>query len=72
MILDIWVLLPDSSFAELYDEVTVLYELRQAYRTNDVAVAIAYGFEGILDDKLAIVLNCCGFIATIIAFNYIT
>lgn len=53
-ILDIRATLPDSSFAELYDEVTMPYELRQAHRANDKAVAAAYGLEDILDDEPAI------------------
>ena len=53
-ILDIRATLPDSSFAELYDEVTMPYELRQAHRSNDKAVAAAYGLEDILDDEPAI------------------
>ena len=54
LILDIRATLPDSSFAELYDEVTMPYELRQAHRKNDKAVAAAYGLEDILDDEPAI------------------
>ena len=54
LILDIRATLPDSSFAELYDEVTMPYELRQAHRANDKAVAAAYGLEDILDDEPAI------------------
>lgn len=50
-ILDIRASLPDSSFAELYDEVTMPYELRQAHRKNNLAVARAYGWEKFLDDK---------------------
>lgn len=53
-ILDIRATLPDSSFAELYDEVTMPYELRRAHRANDKAVAAAYGLEDILDDEAAI------------------
>ena len=53
-ILDIRATLPDSSFAELYDEVTMPYELRRAHRANDKAVAAAYGLEDILDDEPAI------------------
>ena len=56
-ILDIRASLPDSSFAELYDEVTMPYELRQAHRKNDLAVARAYGLENILDDEYAIVVT---------------
>ena len=56
-ILDIRASLPDSSFAELYDEVTMPYELRQAHRKKDLAVARAYGLENILDDEYAIVVT---------------
>ena len=54
LILDIRATLPDFSFAELYDEVKMPYELRQAHRKNDLAVARAYGLENILDDESAI------------------
>ena len=54
LILDIRATLPDSSFAELYDEVTMPYELRRAHRANDKAVAAAYGLKDILDDEPAI------------------
>ena len=53
-ILDIRATLPDSSFAELYDEVTMPYELRQAHKKNDLAVARAYGWEKFLDDEPSI------------------
>ena len=53
-LLDIRASLPDSSFAALYDEVTMPYELRQAHRKNDIAVARAYGWEKFLDDESAI------------------
>ena len=33
---------PNSSLAELYDEVTMPYELRQAHRSNDRKVAATY------------------------------
>ena len=45
---------PDATFAEFYDEVTMPYDLRQAHRANDRAVAAAYGLENFLDDKPAI------------------
>ena len=35
---------PDSSFADLYDPVTMPYELQKAHRANDAAVLEAYGF----------------------------
>ena len=56
-ILDIRASLPDSSFAELYDEVTMPYELRQAHRKNDLAVARAYGWEKFLDDEPSIAVE---------------
>ena len=37
-------LYPDSSLADLYDEVAMPPELRKAHRANDVAVLEAYGF----------------------------
>ena len=37
-------LYPDSSLADLYDEVTMPIELRQAHQANDRAVMGAYGF----------------------------
>ena len=49
---------PDNlsiSLADLYDEVTMPRDLREAHRENDRAVAKAYGFEKILDDEAAIV-----------------
>lgn len=57
-ILDVRAKYPESSLAELYDEVLMPYELRQAHRANDILVAELYGFEKILDDepKLAVEL----------------
>ena len=43
-ILDARALYPDSSLADLYDEVTMPKELREAHRANDRAVMKAYGF----------------------------
>ena len=43
-ILDARVLYPDSSLADLYDELTMPPELRKAHRLNDMAVMEAYGF----------------------------
>ena len=34
---------PDSSLADLYDDTTMPYDLRQVHRTNDRAVLAAYG-----------------------------
>ena len=54
-ILDVRKKYPDSTFADLYDEVTMPRDLREAHRQNDRAVAKAYGFEEILDNEAAIV-----------------
>lgn len=43
-ILDARSLYPDSSLANLYDDLTMPPELRKAHRTNDAAVLEAYGF----------------------------
>ena len=43
-ILDARALYPDSSLADLYDEVTMPVELRKAHQDNDRAVMQAYGF----------------------------
>lgn len=43
-ILDARALYPDSSLADLYDEVTMPSELRKAHQQNDRAVMEAYGF----------------------------
>lgn len=43
-ILDARALYPDSSLADLYDELTMPPELRKAHRANDLAVLEAYGF----------------------------
>ena len=43
-ILDARALYPDSSLADLYDEVTMPPELRRAHQQNDRAVMAAYGF----------------------------
>ena len=44
-ILDARVLYPDSSLADLYDELTMPVELRRAHQDNDRAVMQAYGFD---------------------------
>ena len=44
-ILDARALYPDSSLADLYDELTMPVELRKAHQDNDRAVMQAYGFE---------------------------
>ena len=43
-ILDARALYPDSSLADLYDELTMPVELRKAHQDNDRAVQQAYGF----------------------------
>ena len=43
-ILDARALYPESSLADLYDEVTMPPELRKAHQANDKAVMQAYGF----------------------------
>ncbi|MBO6170157.1 MAG: methylase [Bacteroidales bacterium] len=43
-ILDARALYPDSSLADLYDEMAMPPELRKAHRANDAAVLEAYGF----------------------------
>ena len=43
-ILDARALYPDSSLADLYDELTMPAELRRAHQDNDRAVMQAYGF----------------------------
>ena len=43
-IIDARALYPDSSFADLYDSLTMPPELRKAHRANDAAVLEAYGF----------------------------
>ena len=43
-ILDARSLYPDSSLADLYDELTMPVELRKAHQANDRAVMQAYGF----------------------------
>ena len=43
-ILDARALYPDSSLADLYDEITMPVELRRAHQENDRAVMQAYGF----------------------------
>ena len=42
-ILDARRLYPDSSLADLYDDVTMPIELRKAHTANDIAVLEAYG-----------------------------
>ena len=50
-ILDARALYPDSSLADLYDEILMPLELRKAHRANDKAVMQAYGFWGKLNSE---------------------
>ncbi len=50
-ILEVRAQFPSATLAELYDEVTMPYELREAHKKNDVAVAKAYNMENILEDE---------------------
>lgn len=50
-ILDARALYPESSLADLYDELTMPVELRRARQVNDKAVMEAYGMTKIVDGK---------------------
>ena len=50
-ILDARALYPDSSLADLYDELTMPKELRRAHQANDKAVMEAYDMTKIVDGK---------------------
>ncbi len=50
-ILDARALYPDSSLSDLYDELTMPFELRRAHQHNDKAVMQAYGFWGKLNTE---------------------
>ena len=50
-ILDARALYPDSSLANLYDELTMPVELRRAHQANDKAVMETYGLTKIVDGK---------------------
>ncbi len=50
-ILDVRADFPDWTFAKLYDEATMPKDLRDAHKENDLAVALAYGFENFLNDE---------------------
>lgn len=54
-ILDARALYPDSSLADLYDDVAMPPELRRAHQLNDRAVMEAYGFWGKLNTESACV-----------------
>ena len=44
-------LYPDSSLADLYNETTMPYELRQAHKNNDIVVMEAYGLDKEIDEE---------------------
>lgn len=50
-ILDARALYPESSLADLYDELTMPVELRKAHQANDKAVMEAYGMTKVVDGK---------------------
>lgn len=50
-ILDARALYPDSSLADLYDELTMPVELRRAHQANDKAVMEAYDMTKVVDGK---------------------
>ena len=50
-ILDARALYPDSSLADLYDELTMPPELRKAHQANDKAVMQVYGMTKEVDGK---------------------
>ena len=50
-ILNARALYPDSSLADLYDEVAMPPELRKAHNANDKAVMQAYGFESSMNES---------------------
>ena len=50
-ILDARALYPDSSLADLYDELTMPAELRRAHQANDKAVMQAYNMIKIVDGR---------------------
>ena len=48
---------PDATLAELYDEITMPKDLREAHKKNDLEVAKAYGWEKFLDDEPSIAVE---------------
>ena len=50
-ILDARALYPESSLADLYDELIMPVELRKAHQANDKAVMEAYGMTKVVDGK---------------------
>ena len=54
-ILDVRAEFGNWTFSKLYDEATMPDELRHAHKSNDYAVAMAYGFENFIEDEARIV-----------------
>ena len=54
-ILDVRAKYPDATLADLYDELSMPKDLRDAHKKNDLAVAKAYGWEKFLDDEPKII-----------------
>ena len=54
-ILDVRKKFPDWTFAKLYNEDTMPDELRLAHKSNDYAVALAYGFKEFWEDEARVV-----------------
>ena len=50
-ILDVRAKYPDTKLADLYDELSMPKDLRDAHRKNDLAVTKAYGWEKFWDDE---------------------
>ena len=58
---------PEATLADLYDEISMPPDLRDAHKKNDRAVATVYGWEKILDDEAAIVAELFKLYASAVA-----
>ena len=56
-ILDVREKYSGATLADLYDELTMPSDLRDAHKKNDRAVAAAYGLEKIFDDESAVIVE---------------
>ena len=56
-ILDVRKKYPDTTLADLYDELSMPKDLLDAHKKNDRAVAAAYGLENLLDDESKITVE---------------
>lgn len=56
-ILDVRKKYPEATLADLYDELSMPKDLREAHKKNDRAVATAYGLEKYLENESAIVVE---------------